>query len=98
MPGPHDFFGNEAELFGLQGKGAPGGLNLSESGRKKRILVYFVGGVTFGEIAAVRFLNSIFKDKKLIIATTQIINGDTCIEMFRGNIQNRLSLTSILQK
>jgi transposase-like protein len=58
--------------------------------------VYFVGGVTYGEIAAVRFLNKLFKDKKFIIATTQIISGDACIQMLRGQINNRLNLTSIL--
>lgn len=41
-----------------------------DQGRKKRVLVYFIGGVTYGEIAAIRFLNKIFKDKKFIIATT----------------------------
>jgi hypothetical protein len=38
--------------------------------RSKRILVYYVGGITYGEIAAIRFLNKLFKDKKFIIATT----------------------------
>jgi hypothetical protein len=58
--------------------------------------VYFIGGITFGEIAAIRFLNKIFKDKKLIIATTQIINGDSCIEMLRGEIINKLNPNTIL--
>jgi hypothetical protein len=60
------------------------------------VLVYFIGGITFGEIAAIRFLNKIFKDKKLIIATTQIINGDSCIEMLRGEIINKLNPNTIL--
>jgi hypothetical protein len=46
--------------------------------------VYFIGGITYGEIAAIRFLNKIFEDKKFIIATTQIINGGSCVEMIRG--------------
>jgi hypothetical protein len=33
-------------------------------------LLYFIGGITYGEIAAIRFLNKLFKDKKFIIATT----------------------------
>jgi hypothetical protein len=41
-----------------------------DQGRRKRVLVYFIGGITYGEIAAIRFLNKIFKDKKFIIATT----------------------------
>ena len=60
------------------------------------MLVYFIGGITFGEIAAIRFLNKIFKDKKLIIATTQIINGDSCIEMLRGEIINKLNPNTII--
>jgi hypothetical protein len=71
---------------------------LAEQSRKKRVLVYFVGGVTFSEIAAVRFLNKVFKDKKFIVATTQIINGDACVQMLRGTITNRLSLATILQQ
>jgi len=55
-------------------------------------LIYYIGGVTYGEIAAIRFLNKLFKDKKFIIATTSIINGDTCIEMIRGKIPNKLNL------
>jgi len=60
------------------------------------VLVYYIGGITFGEIAAIRFLNKLFKDKKFIIATTQIINGDACVEMLRGQINNRLNLSTIL--
>lgn len=56
--------------------------------KKKKVLVYFVGGVTYGEVAAVRFLNKLFKDKVFIVATTQMINGEGCIDMMRGNINN----------
>ena len=39
--------------------------------KKKIILVYFIGGVTFAEVAAIRFLNEEKDAKiKLIIATT----------------------------
>lgn len=55
-------------------------------------MVYFIGGVTYGEIAAVRFLNKLFRDKKFYIATTQIINGEKCIRMVRGKIQNNINL------
>ena len=64
--------------------------------RKRRILVYFIGGVTYGEIAAIRFLNKLFKDKKFIVATTQIINGESCMEMMRGKGENLLNLGSLL--
>ena len=32
------------------------GSNVSRSFKKRKILVYFLGGITFGEIAAIRFL------------------------------------------
>jgi hypothetical protein len=31
--------------------------NMVLEGNKKKVLVYFIGGVTFAEIAALRFLN-----------------------------------------
>jgi hypothetical protein len=61
-------------------------------------MVYYIGGITYGEIAAIRFLNKLFKDKKFIIATTQIINGETCIEMLRGNHDTKLDLSHMLRK
>ncbi len=72
LPGQQIYPPNEQEFFLAK--------NQFEGGRKKRILIYFIGGITYGEIAAVRFLNKLFKDKKFIIATTQIINGETCME------------------
>ena len=60
--------------------------------------MYYIGGVTYGEIASIRFLNKLFKDKKFIIATTQIINGDSCMEMLRGRIPNNLNLSSLLKR
>lgn len=97
LPGAHDSAGNDSEFF-VPKQGTAAGPSMADSGRKKRIMVYFIGGITYGEIAAIRFLNNLFKDKKFIIATTQIINGDACIEMLRGDITNRLSLSSILAK
>lgn len=60
--------------------------------RRKKILVYFIGGITYAEISAIRFLNKLFPDKQFIIATTQIINGDSCVEMLRGEIENNLDI------
>lgn len=48
------------------------------------ILLVFVGGITFGEIAAIRYLNSTIRTHKFIILTTSIINTD--------NILNQLCL------
>ena len=66
LPGPHDYPQNEQEFFSPKQTGQL----LDGPARRKRILVYFIGGVTYGEISAIRFLNKIFDDKKFIIATT----------------------------
>lgn len=47
---------------------------------KKVILVFFIGGITFAEISAIRYLNDISQDCEFIIATTKLINGDTFLE------------------
>ncbi|KRX00270.1 Sec1-like protein [Pseudocohnilembus persalinus] len=46
-----------------------------EVGKKKTmIVVYFIGGVTYGEIATLRWMGQRY-NKEIIIATTHIING-----------------------
>lgn len=94
LPGPHDYPPNEQDFFNPKQTGQL----IDGPPRKKRILVYFIGGITYGEIAAIRFLNKIFEDKKFIIATTQIINGDVCMEMMRGQINNRLNINTLIMK
>lgn len=64
LPGAYISPANEHELFSTQR--LPGNLEV----RKKKIMIYYIGGITYGEIAAIRFLNKLFKDKKFIIATT----------------------------
>lgn len=70
---------NEAEFF-------------KETQRKKKILVYYIGGITFAEISALRFLNTLFPDKKFVIATTSIINGGSCMQQMRTAKENNLDL------
>ncbi|CAL0321291.1 unnamed protein product [Lupinus luteus] len=56
-------------------------------GRRALVLVVFVGGVTFAEISALRFLSAqegMAYD--LIIATTKIVNGQTLIETFMEKV------------
>jgi hypothetical protein len=43
--------------------------------KKKKVLIYFVGGITYAEMAAIRFLQNLNPGFKFIIATTCIING-----------------------
>ena len=73
---------NEAEFF-------------KETQRQKRILVYFIGGITFAEIAALRFLNTLFPDKKFTVATTSIINGNSCMQQMRTAKDNNLDLLQL---
>ena len=62
------------------------------------MLVYFVGGCTFAEVAAVRFLNKLFKDKQFVVATTQIINGDNLLNQFSGNVESGIDLSTLAKK
>ncbi|KAH6810108.1 Sec1/munc18-like proteins superfamily [Perilla frutescens var. frutescens] len=55
------------------------------NGRRALVLVVFIGGVTFAEISALRFLSSqegMAYD--VIVGTTKVINGRTLIETFLG--------------
>jgi len=51
---------------------------------RKVILVFFIGGVTFAEISAIRYLNEKYSKQEdgrvYVIATTKIINGNTFLE------------------
>ena len=47
--------------------------------KKKRVLIYFIGGITQAEIAAIKFLQKLNPSYKFIIATTSIINGETAL-------------------
>ncbi|KAL1532156.1 Vacuolar protein-sorting-associated protein 33 [Salvia divinorum] len=86
LPGPH----LETKRGGFSSipsyNTLPGSLNSSEklaSGRRDLVLVVFVGGVTFAEISALRFLSSqegMAYD--LIIGITKVVNGRTLIETF----------------
>ncbi|CAI2362255.1 unnamed protein product [Moneuplotes crassus] len=70
---------NEKELFDRKGPASSGG-------RKKVILVFYIGGITYSEISAIRFLNKLHTDKVFVVATTQIINFKKCIEQVRTHI------------
>jgi len=71
LPGEH--FGNPCI------KSAKGGGSNMQPHKNKTVVVYFIGGITFTEIAALRFLA---KQKKcrIIIATTNMINSKKLLE------------------
>ncbi|KAI9124365.1 hypothetical protein K1719_004287 [Acacia pycnantha] len=86
LPGPHldtkrGGFSNSPSFDTLSG--ASTNIAKVTDGRRSLVLVVFVGGVTFAEISALRFLSAqegMAYD--LIIATTKIINGRTVVETF----------------
>lgn len=86
LPGPHSEMkkGRFASIPSYDT--LPGSLNSSEKladGRRSLVLVVFIGGVTFAEISALRFLSSqegMAYD--VIVGTTKIVNGKTLIESF----------------
>ncbi|XP_025688257.1 vacuolar protein-sorting-associated protein 33 homolog isoform X1 [Arachis hypogaea] len=89
LPGPHletkrGAFSNSPSFDSLSGvsTGIAKYFRVPD-GRRALVLVVFVGGVTFAEISALRFLCSqegMAYD--LIIATTKIVNGQTLVETF----------------
>ncbi|RXH94225.1 hypothetical protein DVH24_023909, partial [Malus domestica] len=89
LPGPHSElkrgrFSSSPSLDTLQGHSA--NVNKVSDGRRSLVLVVFVGGVTFAEISALRFLSAqegMAYD--LIIGTTKIANGRSLIETFVGS-------------
>jgi hypothetical protein len=69
----------------------------SQQVRAKKVLVYFLGGVTFAEIAAIRFLNThVLKGRfKFVIATTSIVSSEKCMKQMRTAATNQLDLTTV---
>ncbi|XP_058762201.1 vacuolar protein-sorting-associated protein 33 homolog [Vicia villosa] len=86
LPGPHletrrGGFSNSPSTDTLSG--TPTSVAKVPDGRRALVLVVFVGGVTFAEISALRFLSaqeSMAYD--LVIASTKIVNGQTLLETF----------------
>ena len=61
IPGDTDFPADETEIS-------------NNSGEKQFFLVVFIGGITYGELAAIRYLNKTLVNKKFIVLTTGMIN------------------------
>uniref|UniRef100_A0A8C5JZK2 Vacuolar protein sorting-associated protein 33A n=1 Tax=Jaculus jaculus TaxID=51337 RepID=A0A8C5JZK2_JACJA len=72
LPGPH-FEERQPLPTGLQKKRQPG--------ESRVTLIFFLGGVTFAEIAALRFLSQLEDGStEYVIATTKLINGNSWME------------------
>ena len=64
-----------------------------QGGQPKRsvTLVFFLGGVTFAEISAIRFLSQTEDGQRnYIVATTKLISGDSLVDSVQEQIDNRL--------
>jgi len=65
--------------------------------RKKVILVYFVGGVTYAEVSCFRYLTET-TGIQFIVATTQFINGNKMVDSFldeQGNMLKPETLSEV---
>lgn len=49
----------------------------------KTTLVFFVGGVTYAEIAALRLMSQQQRNRRFLVATTSMVNGDSLLEQLR---------------
>ncbi|KAL5711517.1 Vacuolar protein-sorting-associated protein 33 [Ranunculus cassubicifolius] len=90
LPGPH----MESKRSGYSSSpsfdtlpGNLGNLNRAADGRRSLVLVVFIGGVTFAEISALRFLSAQEgMPCELIVGTTKLVNGHTLLETFMDNL------------
>lgn len=78
LPGETEFPANEKEIIQPRSK-------------QNFILAVFIGGITYAEISAIRFLNKRNPDHKIIILTTNIVNGKSMINSLRTNFEQVLS-------
>ncbi|KAJ0047229.1 hypothetical protein Pint_05996 [Pistacia integerrima] len=86
LPGPHmemkrGGFSSSPSSDMLQGP--LGSMDKLADGRRSLVLVVFIGGVTFAEIATLRFLSAqegMAYD--LIVGTTKIVSGNSLVETF----------------
>jgi len=85
---------NELNLIVGQSKFPENGKfpQLNKFGKNSFILLVFIGGITYAEIAAIRLLNKSKKDVKFVILTTHITNGRKVIDSFRLTFDQSLSI------
>ncbi|RAL50278.1 hypothetical protein DM860_007952 [Cuscuta australis] len=86
LPGPHSDSKRSGFASNPSFDSLPGSIDYSNKigdGRRSWVLVVFIGGVTFAEINALRFLSSQEgMPYDLIVLTTKIVNGHTLTETF----------------
>ncbi|GJN38469.1 hypothetical protein PR202_gb27510 [Eleusine coracana subsp. coracana] len=89
LPGPHldlkrGGLKNSSSLEALPHSGAQ--QSIDRVGHRSLVLVVFIGGVTFAEIAALRFLSAQEgMGYDFLVATTKVINGNTILKPIIAN-------------
>lgn len=79
LPGPGMEFTQTTDALGMISEG-PASQVVEENGvRQKPVLVFFIGGVTFAEISALRFVSSQV-NRDIIIGTTKLISGSSMLD------------------
>ncbi|MEQ2176360.1 hypothetical protein GOODEAATRI_027147 [Goodea atripinnis] len=70
----------------------PSGLHKKrQQGENRTTLVFFLGGVTYAEIAALRFLSQMEDSgMEYIIATTKLINGTTWVKSLMDRPESQI--------
>lgn len=85
----------------IMGDGAGSGASTEVVGRgqKKVMVVFYVGGVSYMEIAALRYLSNKREfPYHIIIATTQVIKGDTFMESLLVDMENGYAKQRVLER
>lgn len=82
LPGPHfDRKQGNNSILEVPYDTPAGNESIAADGRRLLVLVVFIGGVTFAEISALRFLNSQEGMKyDLMVATTKLITGSSLLQ------------------
>lgn len=85
LPGPTFDYGGSSFISSVGGAGGRRGSlssEMSQSDMPRVILVFFVGGCTFAEVAALRFLAQDDSNVEFVIATTKLINKNSFLDGF----------------
>ena len=78
------FYRNEEREINIDGQDAASGT--------KKTLVLFVGGCTYAEISALRFLSQLEESStEYLVATTSMINGNNFISGLTAELNDALS-------
>ena len=65
----------------------------ARANKRQVVLVMFIGGVTFAEIGALRFLSTRPEVKSdFVIATTKLVNGSSMLETFLDDVVSEAML------